>query len=385
MDFTYLDKFLDSLLEIGFPMYDTTVQVAGKEVYRRQGGYIDVEKKRTHEGKNLYFIYSCSKPITCAAALTLLEQGKINLSDPVSDYLPSYKELTVAEKREDGTVEIRPAKTVMTLRHLFTHTSGLSYNRNTAPVNEVIAKTDKRAPTVQVCAAYAKSPLLFDPGEKWSYSLAHDVLAAVVEVVSGRRFSDYVRETVFAPLGMEDSSFATYTASHDPNNIPRFAQQYRFKSDFSGLDIVGLNCSYMFGSEYESGGAGVVTTAEDYIKFASAMAMGGIGANGARILAPSTVSLMRTDALNEQQRRTLTWKQYLGYSYGLGVRTLVDRAAGGALSGLGEFGWGGAAGALTIFDPDSQVAVYHAQHTLSPREEYVFPRLRNIVFACLGR
>ncbi len=382
MDFKPLDAFLDSLLDRGYPMYDTTIHIAGQEVYRRRGGYIDVEKQRRHEDGTLYLAYSCSKPVTCAAAMTLFAQGKFLLDDPVRKYIPEFGELTVAERGADGAVVLRPAKTVMTIRHLFTMTSGLNYNLGSASIRALLER-DPHAGTLDVVRAIAKEPLSFDPGARWQYGLSHDVLAAVVEVISGKPFGDYVKETIFDPLGMKDSDFRSFRAVLDPAKAPRLAQQYRFNADHSAREIVGIHIGYALSDRYESGGAGLVTSAEDYIRFADMMANGGVGANGVRILPTSAIDLMRMNQLSETQKHSFNWKQYLGYGYGLGVRTLVDRSPGGSLSSIGEFGWAGAAGAITLFDPAKKIALYHAQHILNPWEEVVFPPLRNLVYACL--
>ncbi len=381
MNFKPLDDFLDSLLDRGYPMYDTTVHVGYREVYRRRGGFIDVEKQRRHEDGTLYLIYSCSKPVTCAAAMTLFSQGKFLLDDPVARYIPEFKDVQVAEKQTDGTRVLRPAKTVMTIRHLFTMTSGLNYNLG-SPAIRAVKTENPHAGTLDIVRAIAKEPLSFDPGATWQYGLSHDVLAGVIEVITGKRFGDYVKETIFDPLGMADSDFRTGRAIRNPAKAARLAQQYRFNADHTAREIVGFANGYAVSDEYESGGAGLVTTAEDYIRFADMMANGGVGANGARVLTTAAVDLMRMNQLNEAQMRGFNWKQYAGYGYGLGVRTLVDPIRGGSLSRVGEFGWGGAAGALTLFDPAKKLALYHAQHILNPMEEYVYPLLRNIVCAC---
>lgn len=380
MDFCCLDEYLDSLLEYGFPMYDCTVHVGYREVYRRQGGCIDRESGKRHLPDTRYFLYSASKPVTCAAALTLLERGKFSLSDPLEAYLPEFSAVTVAEKRPDGSVSLRAPARKITIRHLFTMTAGLNYNLGAPPIREAVAATGGRAPTREIARAIAREPLSFDPGTRWQYSLCHDVLAALTEAVSGMRFSDYVRRAVFEPLGMEHSTFRFTDAL-----LPAMAAQYRYNDKLHTAERVTLRNGYILGPEYESGGAGMISTAEDYIRFADAMANGGVGASGARILAAPTVELMRQNALTPAQAESFNWIQCAGYGYGLGVRTLVDRSAAGSTGPAGEFGWGGAAGALTFFSPETRTAVYYAQHTLSPNEEKVLPQLRNVIFACLAR
>ena len=146
---------------------------------------------------------------------------------------------------------------------------------------------------------------------------------------------------------------------------------------------VGLGVSYIVGPEYDSGGAGITTNVDDYAKLAGALACGGIGATGERILAADTVELMKVNRLGENQLRDMNWQQLRGYGYGLGVRTHIDQAKSGSIARLGEFGWGGAAGATIIMDTQLRLGVFFAQHTLNPREEWYQPRLKNVVYACM--
>jgi CubicO group peptidase (beta-lactamase class C family) len=179
------------------------------------------------------------------------------------------------------------------------------------------------------------------------------------------------------------------------------ASQYRFVPDKSegSLDIVeaqrsgcaergtyvnvGLTNTHILGEEYDSGGAGIISTVPDYIKLASALANFGLGHNGERILSPASVDLMRTNTLDEKRLESFSWKQHIGYGYGLGVRTLLNKEISGAKSSIGEFGWGGAAGASVFIDPTTKVAAVYAKHTLNPREAYYQPLVRDVLFSCI--
>jgi len=141
--------------------------------------------------------------------------------------------------------------------------------------------------------------------------------------------------------------------------------------------------SHIFGEEYDSGGAGIITNVTDYAKLMAALAGFGLSANGERILSAQSVELMRTNQLTPEQMKDYNWRQCAGCGYGLGVRTHMDPAKSGLVCSIGEFGWGGAAGATAIVDPSRQLGVFYAQHCLSPREEYYQPRLRNVVYTCL--
>ena len=362
MDFSRLTAFLASLIERGIPSVDCAVSLNGQCVYRHG----------VRAGKDgLYFLYSVSKVITCAAAAQLLERGKLLLTDEICEYLPEYRDMAV--KSKDGHLE--EAQTRITVRHLFTMTAGLNYNLETEAIASAVRESGGRAPTREIARAIAQGPLDFEPGAHWQYSLCHDVLAALVEAVSQMRFADYVRENIFAPLGMEDSTYHP-----TPAQAARIAPQYQYDGEARRALPIPKAARHVLGPEYDSGGAGVVSSVSDMLAFAQALANGGTGANGARILSPRTVDLMRTNQLSEAQSRDFNWPQMAGYGYGLGVRTMVCPALGGSLSSIGEFGWGGAAGAYIMIDPDHRLCAFYAQHMLNNQEPYVHPRLRNLIY-----
>ena len=388
MDFRPLQQFLDHLTGWRIPGNAVHVCLGGKEVFSGTSGYADVENKIPMTVDHYINIYSCSKVATVVAALQLYEQGKFLLDDPLYKFIPEYREMTVSDKNG-----VRKAENAITLRHLFTMTSGLTYDKETAAFQKARELTDGRMDTLTVIRCLAEDPLASEPGEIWRYSLSHDVLAAVVEVISGQRFSDYVRDHIFLPLGMEKAFY------HNEAVQDKMAVQYRYEDGVEGSLVVrqsgaveakegravpvGLMPGYVLGPEFDSGGAGITTTVAEYSKFCVALANGGVGATGERILAPGTIDLLRTNQLNEQQRKGLVWSQLKGYGYGLGVRTMVDRAASGSNGSVGEFGWGGAAGATVLVDPQMGLSVFYAHHMLNPQEHYYQPRLRNVIYGCL--
>lgn len=195
--------------------------------------------------------------------------------------------------------------------------------------------------------------------------------------MDGRRFGTYLREEITGPLGMRDTGFDLSDGKRN-----RLAPQYEY-DDALGKPIRKDGNGFRLGTEYESGGAGLMSTVSDYALFLNALTNLGTSPEGVRIVSPAAVELIRTDHLTEDIRRDFSWEQLKGYSYGLGVRTHSSRANSGSLSPLGEFGWSGAAGCLAIIDPDPQLTVMYAQHMLNNQEPFVHPRLRNIVYACL--
>ncbi len=389
MSFEAMRGLMDRLTAWRIPGNAAIVTLDGKEIFEYQSGFADLENNVPFTCDHLLNLYSCSKPATVTAALQLYEKGYFLLDDPLYEFIPEYREMTV--RTADG--HIKKAENPITLRHLFTMTSGLNYNTNVPAIEKAKAMTDGKMDTLTVIKCLAEEPLDFEPGERWQYGLSHDVLAAVVEVISGKRFSRYMQENIFDPLDM------TRTRYHNQNVQDQMAQQYSWiddrQADLVSLQSgayrdedgyvknVGLGNHLEFGPEYDSGGAGIVSSVRDYIKFCSALACGGVGATGERILAPGTIELLRTNQLNQKQMQYFTWPVLRGYGYGLGVRTTIDRAAAGYNGGLGEFGWGGAAGASVYIDPERKAAMVYAHHMLNPQEPYYQPRVRNVLYTCL--
>lgn len=384
MNFEYMKNFMDSLTEWIIPGNSVVIYKDGKKVFEYSSGYSDLEKKIKKTGEEQLYIYSCSKVATVTAALQLYEQGKFLLSDPLYEYLPEFKKMYV----KDGD-RIKAAENPITIRELFTMTAGLSYATNTPAFEKARKLTDGKMDTRTVIKCLAEEPLLFEPGARWNYSLCHDVLAVLAEVVSGMRFSEYMKKNIFEPLDMNNSYY------HAPNDVivsPQYIYEIQDtknivelqqKEHTSGVVKRAYGNELVFGENYDSGGAGIITTVDDYAKFAAALANSGTGLNNNRILSSATVKLMKTNQLNEAQRKTMNWRRLRGYGYGLGVRTLIDKAESGSNSSIGEIGWGGAAGATIIADTEEKVALFYAHHMLNPQEEYYQPRLRNVLYSCL--
>lgn len=384
MNFEYMKNFMDSLTEWIIPGNSVVIYKDGKKVFEYSSGYSDLEKKIKKTGEEQLYIYSCSKVATVTAALQLYEQGKFLLSDPLYEYLPEFKKMYV----KDGD-KIKAAENPITIRDLFTMTAGLSYATNTPAFEKARKLTDGKMDTRTVIKCLAEEPLLFEPGARWNYSLCHDVLAVLAEVVSGMRFSEYMKKYIFEPLDMNNSYY------HAPNDViisPQYIYEIQDtknivelqqKEHTSGVVKRAYGNELVFGENYDSGGAGIITTVDDYAKFAAALANSGTGLNNNRILSSATVKLMKTNQLNEAQRKTMNWRRLRGYGYGLGVRTLIDKAESGSNSSIGEIGWGGAAGATIIADTEEKVALFYAHHMLNPQEEYYQPRLRNVLYSCL--
>ena len=396
MDFTVMKEFMDALTAWRIPGNSISVFVENKEVFSYQSGYENMEEKKKMPGDVLFNIYSCSKPVTAVAALQLYEKGYFLLDDPLYDFIPEYRDMYV----KDSNGNERKAEKPITIRNLFTMTSGIVYDMDSPGFEEARRVTGGKMNTLTVAKCMAKNALAFTPGEKWEYGYSLDVLAAVVEVISGKKFRHYVKENIFEPLQMNESYY------HNDEVLDKVATIYRYdntaETDLVNLqagtnsgeqgkhikvDIKDSRKAFVFGSEYDSGGAGITASVSDMSKFASALANGGIGSSGERILSAGTVELLRTNQLDDRQFEDfrLRWPQHKGYSYGLGVRTLISNAQSGSPGNLGEFGWGGAAGATILMDPALKLSMFYTHHMLNPQETYYQPRLRNCLYACMGR
>ena len=327
----------------GVPGIDLMVMQHGKEILRYKTGYSDLANKTPIAGNERYNIFSCSKPITCTALMQLWEKGLFSLDDPLYKYMPEYEHMTV--RNEDGTIV--PAETTIYIHNLFSMTAGFNYDLFSPSMKQLVKDTDGRCPTREVARYLAREPLSYQPGDRYQYSLGHDVLAALLEVLTGQKFADYVKEHIFEPLGMHDSDFLL--PMEDYVNMPPLY----FGQNGTVLHPRGQKPIYRLGSEHASGGAGCVSTVEDYMKFLEALR------EGEQLLKRSTIDLMTTDRLTDHQKRTFPSRAIVGY--GLGMR--CPKAGGDRV----DFGWGGAAGAHLAVDIPHGISLYHSQHmVLSP-------------------
>ncbi len=357
--FDKLNKLLDLFIDMGIPGYDCRILKDGECIYHRMDGYADLEQKLPMTGKERYNIYSFSKAITTVAAMQLWEKGLFDLEDPLSKYLPEFEEMTV--RNEDGT--LRKAENPILIRHLFSMTAGLHYNTSAPFIEKARQDTDGRCPTRETVKYLATEPLLFEPGTRWNYSFCHDVLAAVIEVIAGMRFSEYLKESIFDPLGMTQTTFLL-----PESELDTIAPQYRFNKELKIVENCGKAIrSYKLGSEYESGGAGGVSTMEDYLKFLEALRLG-------KLLKKETLEMMLEDRLDEQTRLTYYHEHH---SYGLGTRVpLVGKSF--------DFGWGSAAGMFHLVDLEHGITAVYMQHLLnspnaSLRKTILGPTITNAV------
>lgn len=320
---------------MGIPFYDCIVMKDGKCVYRHMDGYLDKKNQIRPTGKEMYHIYSCSKLITCTAALQLWEKGLFKLDDELCRYMPEFENMFI--QTADGR---KKAENKITIRHLFTMTAGFSYNLNSTQLEKCKRETEGRCPTREVMKYLAKEPLLFEPGYRWEYSLCHDVLAVLVEILSEQQFSEYVRKNIFEPCKMEHSTFAV---TEEIRN--ELCPHYGYNGECKTIEMCEKKNAFKLGTEYESGGAGCVSTVEDYIKFLEAI-------RTYQLLKKDTVDMLTTNQLTQEQRDMDTYWVRDKRGYGLGQQCQTED------NPRPDFGWGGAAGAHYFVDRENGITVY---------------------------
>ena len=254
-------------------------------------------------------------------------------------------------------------------------TGGFDYNINDEPIREAAKKPDSG--TVNIVKAMAKKKLLFEPGMRYRYSLCHDILAAVIEVITEMRFSEYLKKTIFEPLDMPDTGFVP--AKED---LLRFSDMYRYNVYNGTARKIELRNQYQFIDNYESGGAGLFSCVDDYIKFVTVLACGGTSQDGYRLLKPETIALMEKNLLSDEAMKDFVINRLYGYGWGLCGRVHINPAYSLSRSPVGEFGWDGAAGAFTMVDTKNQIALYFGMHVLGSTYVYnvIHPLIRNLVY-----
>lgn len=376
MDFSKLDTFLSQMESRGIPACDLAVTLEGRPVYRGIYGYADAAKTRPASDRDMYFIYSLSKVALCTGALRALERGLIHLDDPVGDYLPAYRHLMV--KRPDGSVT--PAENVMTVRHLFSMSGGLDYDMRTPAINAI--RDNGPSATVSAVASFTEKPLLFEPGTSYEYSLCHDVLAAVVEVASGMRFADYQRQEIFEPLGMTDT---TYHPTDEQK--ARLSELWRYDEQTYTSFVEDKNSVRLFrlGHDYDSGGAGIATTADSYLPLIAALSNGGTSADGYQVLRPETMKLLAENQLCPAGLAKFAAGRFGGYGFGLCCRTHMRPEISLSPSSVGEFGWDSAANAYALIDPTRKIGIQYVAHVLGCVTGYCLfhPAIRGLVYEAL--
>lgn len=343
----------------------TSVLVAhrGEAVYRDTYGHADIEAGRKLADDTIFRLYSMTKPIVSIALMQLVEQGRVLLENPVSRYVPALADMEVYVSGGVDDYTTTPADREITVHDILTHTAGLTYGFQQDPVSAIYRANGmdfgfRGLDLVGLCDLLGSLPLLFQPGTRWNYSAASDVVGRVIEVVSGQSLDAYFDEHIFGPLGMTDTAFHVPEDKRD-----RFCTNYarRDSGELVPIDTMAES-TYHRPPKMLSGSGGLVGTVEDYHRFTSALVRGG-ELDGERIIGRKTLSYMASNhlpggkTLNELGQSTFAETAMDGMGFGLGFGVVVDPAANRSLCSPGEYMWGGAASTSFWVDPGEEVTV----------------------------
>lgn len=362
----------------------------GKEVYRKEYGYADKERKILMAPDSIFRCYSMTKPVTAVAVMALAERGLLCLNDPVSMYLPGFCGQQVLTVK--GLV---PVRREVTIQNLLDMTSGVAYPDIAYPAGQVMQnmideyywklyEEDTPTSTYDLANLIGQQPLKFQPGEGWCYGFGADVLGAVIEVVTGRTFGEYLRETIFEPLGMDDTDF--YVPEEKQS---RLCQYYQYIPEAQALEPckwqhLGLAFRHLKKPVFESGGAGLVSTIDDYAKFALMM-LGKGTYQGVRILGRKTVECMVRNHLNEKQMADMDWEELQGYGYGNFMRVMTDAGAANMFGSEGEFGWDGWLGSYVSIDPKEELVILFVVQKCEGSGYRNLQAIRNVIYSSLEK
>lgn len=367
----------------------TLVARRGQACYLDIQGQRDIERATPMTEDSILRIYSMSKPITSLAMMTLHERGMFSLDDPVHRFIPAWRDLRVWSAGSLPLFQTEPTQRPMTIRDLFMHTSGLTYDFLRATnidyayrkLQVGLVRPDYTLQTM--IDELGQLPLEFSPGERWNYSLSTDVLGYLVEAISGQSLPDYLRSVIFEPLGMNDTHFEI-----PADKVGRFASCYTRNLN-KGMDLSddGQNSEYANRSFY-SGGGGLVSTAADYYRFCR-MLLGGGTVDGTRIIGSRTLAFMTRNHLpggadlSEFATGGFSESEYEGVGFGLGFANTLDPVRNGHPSSVGSFYWGGLASTLFWVDPIEELVVIFMTQLIPSRTFNFRGQLENIIYGAL--
>jgi CubicO group peptidase (beta-lactamase class C family) len=359
-----IDGWMDRLVADGkLAGLSVNVLRRGQLAYSRATGKADLARGTAFDASTIVRIYSMTKPLTSTAIMMLYEEGRFQLDDPITRFLPSFAHQRVVTGGSRGKLETVPAVRDITFRDLLTHTSGLTYgfmesSGADAMYREIgvdFQSSDKSL--AEVVDLAASCPLIAQPGAEWNYSIATDVLGRLVEVVSGQPFHEFLAARVLGPLGMHDTGFHVA-----PGKIGRFAANYVRHPKTGALLQFDEPATSRFAAHPNvcSGGGGLTSTAADYLRFCAMMLNEG-ELDGTRLLGRKTVELMTSNHLDGDMAAMgmprFSESNYAGIGFGLGFSVTLDPARAQILGSPGEYAWGGAASTAFWCDPAEDMAV----------------------------
>ena len=367
------------------------VSRGGVPAYFRSFGQMDIERDKPVQEDTIFRIYSMTKPITSVALMLLFEEGRFQLNDSVSRFIPSWKGQQVWVSGDGDDMETREPASPMTMRHVLSHTSGLTYGTglfpSEHPVDKFYDKLGVNRNAGETIESFAEKlstvPLRYDPGTQWCYSLATDVCGCLVEFISGVPFAQFLQERIFDPLGMTDTSFVV-----PEEKLDRLAANYGRRADKT-LKLLDdpMNSLYANPNRFPSGGGGLASTTADYGRFCE-MLRGGGQLEGQRIIGDRTLQLMHRNHLpngtdlGSIAMGSFSETAYDGVGFGLGFASTLDDVAAGTI-GAGDYYWGGAASTIFWVDPvEDMFVIFMTQ--LMPSATFNFRgQIKNIIYGAI--
>lgn len=360
------------------------VQKDGRDVIYAQAGYADAEKKKEYGRDTIVRLYSMTKPVTAAAVMLLMERGELDLCEPAESFLPGFRNVQVWEEGRKV-----PARRSVRVRDLLSMTSGLPYGGNPASpssveVQKIFEEIDEKLyredslSTVEIANRIGQCGLLFHPGDSWEYGVSADVLGAIVEIVSGKRFGEFLKEELLDPLGMEDTGF--YVPKEKQERLACVYEKRGVELKLYKGDHLGIMNAQKKKPAFESGGAGMVSTLEDYSRFA-AMLLNGGEYGGKQILRPDTVNYMTGGKLLPWQQEAMwkKWETLSGFGYGNLMRIMVEPGMAYHQGVKGEYGWDGWLGAYFCNIPSEKISILLSFQRAGTGTIGVTRKLRNLL------
>ena len=358
----------------------------GKELYYNAFGFADAERGLPMQRDTIIRLYSMSKPITAAAVMLLAERGELDVTEPVSHYLPCFVGQRVWDEKSGREF---PAAREVTIFDLLNMTSGITYpDETTEPGRRMQAVVEglvcrrmqgERVDTQEYMRGIAGVPLVFQPGERWMYGFSADVLGGVVEKIAAVPYGEFLRREIFEPLNMPDTGFFV-----PEDKRGRFAQHYEPVEGGVLVPHTGSHLGEYYSADvaFESGGAGLVSTLDDYSHFAQMLAQKG-SYGGRQILGRKTVEFMTHNHLTVQQRVSLDWDSLKGYGYGCLMRVLENDSEAGSNASVGEFGWDGWTGNYVCMDSTEDLVFLYFIQRCGAGTTPLVRKLRMVTYGAL--
>ncbi|SFS00774.1 serine hydrolase domain-containing protein [Anaeromicropila populeti] len=338
----------------------------------------------------IYKIFSMTKPITATAIMILAERGLIDLQEPADKYIPGLKNMKVSTK--EGLVD---AKTRITIQHLLNMTSGIAYpweegvpEKGMLDIQQDLLKRmekGEKIDIVKICNCFAEAPLDFEPGTSWKYGASADFLGAIVQIITGMRYGDFLKQEIFEPLRMVDTDFKVAEEKR-----PRLAKVYSRADEEGHLVEAPADEPKILrllqpeeNPDIEAGGAGLYSTLEDYIHFVR-MLVGKGTFEGRQILGRKTVEYMGKNQLTPEQLKTVYFESIYGYGYGNLMRVMLDTSVAASNGSVGEYGWDGLAGTYFFVDPKEELVMVYMQQILQGGDVSLRRKMRQIIYGALS-